>query len=539
MPSTYDEVFDAFEWQDAWDAFDGSEDGQFNLGYEAVGKHRDSDSLAVRIVDLEHDTVEERSYRELYERASQFAHFLDDVGLERGDRVAALLPTQPELYAAFVGSCLAGKVYVPLYTLFGPEAVNYRLDDSDAKVVVTTTEHREKIDAAQHESLKEIVVIDGEDESTTTFDSLENYEATYDAAETHADDIGMLQYTSGTTGNPKGTKIMHKAPVSVYPYIKHSADMREGDNYFGLAPPAWSYGLIPSTASPLSLGIGLTTIRGQFEPEGFIDVLREYEITNLFATPTAYRQLRQVETDFSALDLDVRHAYSAGGPLDSTTTRWGEEAFGSPIQDNYGLTEIGMPINNYRFDDWEMKPGSMGKPMPGFTVDVLDLEQDKPVAQGETGEIAIHKDSPVWAVGYLGLPEASEEKFGGTWIRTDDLARIDEDGYYHYEGRADDVIISADYRIGPTEVEDSLMGHEAVAETAVVGLPDEERGEIVAAFVVLTDDADPTDELARDVQQHVRDRLSKHEYPKKIEFVNQLPKTETGKIQRYQIREDY
>lgn len=539
MASTYDEVYDEFEWQDAWDEFAGSKDGQFNLGYEAVGKHRDSDSLAVRVVDTESDTVDERTYAELAERASRFANFLDDLGLEAGDRVAALLPTQPELYAVFAGTCLAGNVYVPLYTLFGPDAVNYRLDDSDARVAVTTTEHRDKIDESQLDSLEELVVVDSDDGETTSFDVLDDYEPTYDAAPTQADDVAVLQYTSGTTGDPKGTKILHRAPVSVYPYIEYSADMREGDNYFGLAPPAWSYGLIPSTASPLSLGIGLTTIRGKYEPEALLDVLEEYDITNLFATPTAYRQLRQLDTDFSSLDLDVRHAYSAGGPLDSTTATWGEEAFGSPIHNNYGLTEIGMPINNYRFEDWETKPSSMGKPMPGFTVEVLDLESDEPVAQGETGEIAIHRDSPIWAVGYLGLPEASEEKFGREWVRTDDLARIDEDGYYRYEGRADDVIISSDYRIGPAEVEDSLLGHEAVAEAAVVGLPDEERGEIVAAFVVPTEDSTPTDDLATDVQRHVRDQLSKHEYPKQVEFVKQLPKTETGKIQRYQLRDDY
>lgn len=534
--ATYDEVSEHFEWRQAWDHFDGDETS-FNLGYEMIGKHADTDGPAVRIANFDDGSVDNMSYTELYEQSNQFASYLGELGLERGSTVAGMMEPRPELYATMAGTWLSGNVYVPLFTLFGPEAVNYRIEDADVEVLVTTAEHAEKLDDELAAAI-EVVVVD--DDVETSFDTIRTYPTDFDSVETHSQDTAILQYTSGTTGQPKGVELNHAGVVSLYPYIEYAADIRPEDTYFGGAPPAWSYGLMVCTVYPLHLGIGTFTYRSEFNPIHWVDVLQDYSVTNLFAPATAFRKLAQLDLGLENREFDVRHVYCAGGAVDSNTVEWGEKVFGVKIQDHYGFTEGGILLANYAFDDWEIRPGSMGKPIPGVDVELLDLNKDEPVRPGETGEIAFRKDSiPMFNASYYGLPEKTEEKFGGKWIRSDDLAEKDEDGYYWYKGRADDVIISSGYRIGPAEVEESVLEHESVNEVGVVGLPDEERGERVAAFVVLKLTASPSDELAEEIKEHVKQELSKHEYPRQVEFLEELPKTESGKVQRYKLREEY
>jgi acetyl-CoA synthetase len=536
MESEYDRAYEEYEWEGVWGSFEGSEDGTYNIGHEMVGKHGDREDLAVRIVDFETDDSEEITYAELHDLSSQFAHFLEEEGHSRGDVVGGLLSPRSELYATLAGTWLGGFVYMPMFTLFGPEAINYRLTDSQASVVVTSSDHREKIDESI-ESLETIVIVDGHDDELT-FEDVRDHETEYETADTETDDLAVIQYTSGTTGSPKGAKATHRGMVAQHAYVTYAADMREGDTYFGAAPPAWSYGLFVCTAYPLHLGIGTTTFRGEFDPEMFVGVLRDYGVTNLFAIPTALRAMAGLGLELDPDAFDLRVVCTAGEPLDSNTVEWGRAAFGVDVLDHYGFTEGGMLVCNYPFSDWEVKPGSMGKPLPGRDMAILDLDEDTPVEQGEIGEIAARQGTEPNAMAeYLGLPEQSKAKFGGEWLRSDDLARVDEDGYYWYEGRADDVIISAGYRIGPTEVEDSLMGHEVVAEATVVGLPDDERGEVVAGFVIPTEDAEPSDQLAEEIKTSVRDRLSKHEYPRSIQFMEEFPRTPSGKVQRFKLRE--
>lgn len=540
----YEEIYDSFEWADVWEAFDGESDGWFNLGYEVVGKHVDEgrdDDLAVRIVDVDEGSAEELSYGELDRRAGQFINYLEDLGLSPGDRIGGMLEPQPELYTTIIGCWLGGFQYMPLFSLFGPDAVNYRLDDAEAKAIVTSPTHVDKVDIDGIESLEYVIVVDGEtdDGSLRGFDVIDAYDPDYSVANTHADDTCTIQYTSGTTGPPKGVEARHSGIVQLYPSFVWAADQRPADAYFGAAPPAWSYGLFGCTAFPLHRGTGTTAYRGRITPDAVVDVLETYGITNFFAPPTLLRQLIGSNVDFEAIDHDLRIVVTAGEPLDPSTVEWVQNTLDAKIVDHYGFTEGAMLLNNYAFDDWVVKPGSMGKPCPGYDVRILDREADTEVPQGEVGEIAIRTDAPFAAKSYLNQPEKTEAKWGGEWLRSGDLGRIDEDGYFWFEGRADDVILSSGYRIGPTEVENAVLQHEAVAEVAVTGLPDDERGEVVAAFVRPTEDAEPSAELAEDIKTRVREELSKHEYPRVVQFVEAFPRTASGKVQRFELRDEY
>lgn len=540
----YEEIYDDFEWKQAWDEFEGKRDGRFNLGYEILGKHVErgvDDELAIRIIDVDENDVEELSYADIDRKAGQFINYLRDLGMIPGDRIAGMLEPRPELYVTAIGCWLGGFQYVPLFSLFGPDAVNYRLDDADVRAIVTSSTHVGKIDFDTAEALEYVLLVDGEEDEgqIREFGAAGEYDTDYEIADTHADDTCTIQYTSGTTGPPKGVEARHAGIITLYPSFVWAADQRPEDEYFGAAPPAWSYGLFGCTAFPLHRGMGTTAYRGQITPGAVVDILEGYGITNFFAPPTLLRQLIGSDVDFGSVDHDLRIVVTAGEPLDPTTVTWVRDTLDATIVDHYGFTESAMVVNNYAFDDWEVKPGSMGKPCPGYDVRILDPEEDTELPSGEVGEITIRTDAPFAAKGYLNRPERTEEKWGGEWLRSGDLGRIDDDGYFWFEGRTDDVIISSGYRIGPTEVENTVMNHESVAEVAVAGLPDQERGEVVTAFVKPIDEAEQSEKLAEEIKTRVREELSKHEYPREVYFVEEFPRTASGKIQRFELREEY
>ncbi len=543
----YEKLCEDFDWQDVWDTFEGGRDGWFNIGHESVGRHATgdtSDRLAVRVVDFATGESSSLTYGELHAQAGRFSNFLSDLGLTSGDRIATMLEPCPELYTAIVGSWLGGYQLVPLSPLFGPDAVNYRIQDADVRAVVVSRERYGKIDVEAATDLEHVIVVDlggrSDPDGTLAFEQIRDYEQSDEVADTHANDTSAIQYTSGTTGQPKGVKMKHSILVPMSPAFRYSADHRPAHEYFGAAPPAWSYGLYGCTAWALSARMGTTAYRGQFEPAEFVEVLEQFEFTNLFAPPTLLRQLSQSSVDFEEYTLNLGIVATAGEPLDSKTIAWARDNLDSMIVDHYGLTEGAMVVNNYVFDDWNIKPGSMGKPAPGFDVRILALDADREIPTGEIGEIAIRtEDTPLNATGYLHKPALSEEMWGGEWLRTDDLGREDDDGYIWFEGRADDVILSAGHRIGPAEVEDTLMNHDAVSEVAVVGLPDEKRGEVVSAFVVLQAEYDGSDSLKEQLQTFVKNELAKTKYPRVVRFRESLPKTNSGKIRRNEIRNEY
>ena len=468
------------------------------------------------------------TFAELRERSRGAAATFADLGIRPGDRVATLLPKRPDLPIGTLGLWRLGAVHVPLFTAFGPEAIRYRVEDSGARLILT--------DAANRPKIPELAGV-------TVLEVTEGWEAAsqpVDGISVSADDPFILIYTSGTTGQPKGVEVPVKALAAFAAYMSFGLDVRPDDVHWNVADPGWAYGLYYGLTGTLLLGQAPLYYNAPFSPEAAYDVIRRYGVTNFAAAPTAYRALRASGLEPGALPL--RALASAGEPLNPDVIAWAEATFGRPIHDQYGQTEHGMFVVNCQREDVRepLKPGSMGRSMPGFHAAVIDAE-GRELSAGEQGEVAIDvEDSPLyWFRGYRGDSEGGRERLlqGRRYCLTGDSAEVDGDGYIFFSSRADDVISSAGYRIGPFEVESSLMGHPAVGEAAVIGVPDQLRGEVVKAFVVLRPDQVASDDLASELREFVRERLSKHAYPREIEFVAELPKTPSGKVQRYLLRE--
>ncbi|WP_135825841.1 acyl-CoA synthetase [Halorussus ruber] len=543
----YDEVRASFSWDDVYADADWDAPEELNIGHEVCDRHADDgENVALRQVGTDGE-LRTLTFRELADRSSQFANVLEELGVEEGDRVFSYMPRIPEHYVALVGTLKRGAVFGGVNERFGPDGISYRLDDCDASVVVTTSDNRDTVADALEDvpSVEHVITVDrGEgtvaDGDEVFADALDGASADYEVAKTGGEDDALLYYTSGTTGLAKGVLHKQRWVAGVAATQKYAVDLQPGDLYWSTADLGWLTGPI-NTLGAWFWGASLFTYEGEFDPETWADLLDEYPISVLFSVPTAYRMLREKEHVLEGVDLDLRHALSIGEPLSAGVVDWGEETLGVTIHDTYGQTETGnMIINNYPTMD--LKPGSMGKPLPGIEADVVDPETGDPMPPGETGEIAERGDYPCFFAEYWEKPDKTADCFvegsEGEWYLSGDLARKDEDGYFWFEGRADDVIISSGYRIGPFEVESSLGEHPAVAEAAVVPKPDRERGNIVKAYVVTSDDAEASEDLAEDIKTHVRDELSAHEYPREIEFVAELPKTVTGKIRRTELQDD-
>ncbi|APX97201.1 acyl-CoA synthetase [Natronorubrum daqingense] len=532
----YEAVATLYDDEAGWEEHAHVGDRQsFNIGTEALGRHSESDEVGLRIRDFESGETETYTFAELDAAANRVANYLLE-HTDSGARIGAKLPTQFELYAVVFGTIKAGRIYLPLAPVFGPDALNYRLEDSRASVLFTTESGCEIVDS-DLPALDRIVTVDGGSVdgsvAVDSYDVVRNHDDDFDAVETHPDDPFTLTYTSGTTGSPKGVLSPHRGPVELYAYTEYVVNLRPDDVYLVAASPSWSYGLNMGTIMSGIRGTAIGCYRGQFNPHTFFETLEQWGVDNAMIPPTALRQSRAAGIDLSEYDIDLRVLISAGEALDQDTVDWCEEGLGAPPQDSYGLTEGGMVVCNYAFDDWEVKPGSMGRVLPGAEVTLLD-EDGNEVEQGEVGEIAIKRtESPTGS--YWGRPEKTLETFTGQWLRTGDLARRDEDDYFWYVSRADNVIISSGYRIGPEEVEETLLNHPAVEEAAVVGKDDETRGKLVAAYVTLVGEYEPSLELEDELSNFAREELSKHEYPREIEFIGELPKTASGKIKRAEL----
>ena len=427
-----------------------------------------------------------------------------------------------------------GAVYVPLFTAFGPEAIKYRLEDCSCKILVTNQEQAEKIEGKNLST--KILIIDDKEQSFSKFIQL--FPPHLETVETNLNDLGVIQYTSGSTGMPKGAAWSHKIMVSSYPYVRHGIGVEDDDLLYGGADLGWAYGLMNCTFIPLSFGTKILIYKGPFKVEKVYELLQKYQVTNFAYAPTAYRMMMAAGSELlKQYSLNVRRWSSAGEPLNAELVRFFKENFGKEIYDHYGCTETGMIVINLNVTDMKVKPGSMGLPSPGFDIALVD-EDGNEVDKGEVGQIAVDTTKfPYFFCGYWNNPEQTKNKTKKNWFCTGDLASQDDEGYFWFEGRADDIISSAGYRIGPFEVESCLIEHEAVAEAAVVGKPDIQKGEIVKGFVVLKSNYKPSVELEKDLSLFVKNRLSKHQYPREIEFVQDLPKTPSGKIQRYLLKQ--
>jgi acetyl-CoA synthetase len=475
------------------------------------------------MVHEHHDgTVRQVTWGELQALSNQAANVLAGLGVERGDRVAVVLPPTPETAAIFFATWKLGALLLSMSVLYGDEGIRHRLDDAQPRVLVT-----DAANAARFGSDDNVLVLD---ESTLTGASAE-----FATVDTAADDPAQLYYTSGTTGLAKGIVHAHRYVLAHEEFV-HCHDIRDGESFHGMGEWAWAAGISPLLGPWRHGAVQYVYQReGGFDPRKQLDFLSRHAVTNVFATPTAIRSMMAIADARTRYPQQFRIVCSAGEPLNPEAIRWFRDQYDVTVLDFYGLTESYPLVANYPFMD--VREGSMGRPMPGWDVAILD-EDERPVATGERGEICLRaRSNPHYPLGYWGQPQASEETFGGEWFHTKDAARMDEDGYVWYEGRADDVIIAAGYRIGPFEVESVCLEHEAVAEAAAVASPDERRGHVVKAFVVLAEGFEPSDELAQEIKAFVRDRLSAYAYPRRIEFVRDLPKTLTGKIRRIELRQ--
>ncbi|PSQ01880.1 acyl-CoA synthetase [Halobacteriales archaeon QS_5_70_17] len=535
-----------FSWDDVYADADRDAPGSLNVAHETCDRHaeRDPDRVALEWTgseapDADGGASETVTFGELRDRSSRFADALSD-RVDRGDRVFSYMPRIPEHYAAMLGTLKAGAVWGSVNERFGPQGIAYRLDDCGARVVLTTPENRETVGEALEEaqSVEEVIVVDRESvghDDVDYHDAVAGGDSDFEAVDTSGEDDALLYYTSGTTGPAKGVLHKHRWVAGVALTQKLAVDLTDEDLYWSTADLGWLTGPI-NTLGAWYWGTSLFTYEGEFDPAAWAALLDEYPITVLFSVPTAYRMLREEEAVLDGVDHDLRHALSIGEPLSAGVVEWGERALGVTILDTYGQTETGnMIINNY--PEMEVRPGSMGKPLPCVTATVVDPETGEELAAGETGVIAERGDFPCFFAGYWEHPEKTDDCFVGDWYLSGDLGYRDEDGYFWFEGRADDVIVSAGYRIGPFEVESSLGEHDAVAEAAVVPKPDAERGNVVKAFVVPSGDDEPSEDLKDDIRDHVRTELAAHEYPRDIEFVDELPKTVTGKIRRTELRD--
>ncbi len=495
---------------------------RYNLAADVCDKHpRDKPAMVWESYD---GSRRELVWGELQDLANQAAHTLSARGVGRGDRVAVVLPPAPETAAVFFGVWKLGAILLSLSLLYGDDAIAHRLADSGAKLVVTDEASSGRFPAG---GTYELLVLGADGFGDAPADPV--------SCDTSADDPAQLYYTSGTTGMAKGVVHAHRYLLGHEEFV-YSHEVQDGESFHGMGEWAWAAGIAP-LLGPWRLGAVQHVYRREagFDPHQQLDFLSRNQVSNVFTTPTAMRAMMAIEDAGTRYPQRFRRVCSAGEPLNPEAIRWFREQYGVTVLDYYGLTESYPLAGNY---PWQpVREGSMGLPMPGWDVQILD-EDERPVAPGERGEICLRaRSNPHYPLGYWNRPEDSEQVFGGEWFHTKDAARQDEDGYIWYEGRADDVIISAGYRIGPFEVESSCLEHPAVREAAVVASPDELRGNVVKAFIVLVEGTAPSDELAEEIQQHVRQHLSAYAYPRRIEFVDDLPKTLTGKIRRVLLRQ--
>lgn len=532
---------------------------------ELLCDRHDPDKVALRYEDVagRRGTL---TFGQLRDLSARFATVLRELGVDEGDRVAVLLPKGPELVVTVLAIWRIGAVHVPLFTAFGPQAIHYRVENSGARVVVTDQVQRPKLRgtpegtyAIDSAAVRVVTVTEGDPmgpergSSTPTGGTRQNGDLPFwtalrqavpaaESATVSGDDLFILLYTSGTTGQPKGVEVPVRALAAFEAYMRFGLDLREEDVFWNIADPGWAYGLYYGVVGPLLLGNSTIMVNAPFNVDETYRILVEYGVTNFTAAPTVYRSMRAVGISPAFREqLRLRVLSSAGEPLNPDVVKWAESHLGIPIHDHYGQTEQGMIVNNHHFPPLQrpLRAGSMGHSMPGFRVVIVDSHGNE-LPAGREGEVAVDtQHSPLfWFRGYYGDPRRTAERFpaGPRYYYTGDAGSQDAEGYIFFSGRADDIITSAGYRIGPFEVESALMAHRAVAEAAVVGEPDERRGEIVKAYVVLRPGFEPSEALARELSEFVKGNLSAHAYPRKIEFVEALPKTPSGKVQRFLLR---
>lgn len=493
-----------FSTDKLWELFDGDREC-LNIAHECVDRHAASGRDALIVVHGD-GTDEVITYRELAEDSSRFAHWLEQRGIQRGQRVAIMLDPSRAFYTAMFGVIKRGAIAVPMFTLFGPDGIRLRVDDCQPALIVTNAE--KQLVAA---GVTQVPVMVYDDAFHASLQALPSHYA----VETRADDLAVFQYTSGTTRElPDAVKHTHRALVTLTVAALYGTGLRPGDRFFCPSSPAWGHGLWHGTLAPLGMGLTVGAYSGRFNPERLLQALSRHRFTNMSAAATHYRMMKNC-------GKAGEHRYSfeklsfTGEPIDDDTADFVRNTFGLEVCSMYGTTEIGVVLVSYPgAPDFPVKRGSLGKPVPGTRIEVHD-DDGRVCPPGATGQLMVMRK--------------------GEWIPTKDLGRVDEDGYYYHGGRADDVIISAAWTMSAVEIENAMLLHPDVLEAAAIGVPDEVRGQVVKAFIV--SDRAASEPFVQEIQELVRTKLSQHEYPRHVAFVPELPKTPAGKVHRKVLRE--
>ncbi|ADC48824.1 acetyl-CoA synthetase [Alkalihalophilus pseudofirmus OF4] len=534
----YDEAAKNFDWSTVEKEFSWSETGNVNLAYEAIDRHAEGtkkDHVALYYSDAKRD--EKYTYNDLKIQSNKAGNVLRDIGVEKGDRVFIFMPRSPELYFSILGTIKVGAIVGPLFEAFMEGAVRDRLEDSEARVLITTPALLERVPVDDLPKLEKVLIVDEDAKEEgpylNFFTRLNAASEELDIEWVDREDGLILHYTSGSTGKPKGVLHVHNAMLQHYQTAKWVLDLKDEDVYWCTADPGWVTGTSYGIFGPWLAGVTNVVRGGRFSPTDWYDTLQRYNVSVWYSAPTAFRMLMSAGDELvKQYDLSsLRHILSVGEPLNPEVVRWGMKVFNLRIHDTWWMTETGAQlICNY--PSMEIRPGSMGMPIPGVKAAIID-DQGNELPPNRMGNLAIRKGWPSMMRAIWNNEPKYKSYFEiDGWYVSGDSAYMDEDGYFWFQGRIDDVIMTSGERVGPFEVESKLVEHPAVAEAGVIGKPDPVRGEIIKAFVALREGYDVTDELQEDIRNFVKKGLAAHAAPREIEFRKSLPKTRSGKIMR-------
>jgi acetyl-CoA synthetase len=528
---SYEATCAAFQWRIP---------ARYNMGVDACDRHADLNPDAVALIFEDEGRVARYRFIDIKRHSNRLANWLKAHGVARGDRFGILLPQSPETAIAHIAAYKSGVIAVPLFVLFGVDALEFRLQNSAARALITDAVNLPKVLAIRDRlpDLKLVLVVGGKgaDGTTDYASAMEKSSDAFEPLDTRADEPALIIYTSGTTGQPKGALHAQRTLLGHLPGVEfpHEFFPQPGDLYWTPADWAWIGGLLDVLLPAWHHGVPVLARRfPKFDPAAAFSLMARHQVRNVFLPPTALKMLRLAEMPRNH-GVKLRSIASGGETLGAPLLEWGRETFGVTINEFYGQTECNVMVANCAAV-MPVKPGSMGRAVPGHTVKVVD-DSGNVLPPGEVGQIAFRRPDPVMFLEYWKNPTATANKFIGDWLISGDMGSEDEEGYLWYQARADDVITSGGYRIGPGEIEDCLLKHPAVGMAAVVGVPDALRTEVVKAFIVLKPGFEGDAVLAREIQNHVKTRLAAHEYPREVEFIDAFPLTATGKIIRRELR---
>ncbi len=535
---SYAEAVRDFDWGSILQDLDWQNRADINLGHTIIDRHANFHGAALYWIGKDHSKIT-MTYRDMRALSNKVANLLRCLGVQKGDRIAGVLPRVPETIAIMIATWKVGAIYVPIFTGFGPQAVSFRIRNCEARVAFTHHEYRSRLSQLSDVAVVTIAGPRGiglQQGDVSFWQAIDSEHDQFAPEQCKRTDPAVILYTSGSTGEPKGVPIAGNFLVAIRPYMQFGVDLRPTDVFWPTGDPGWGYGFVCYHVA-MSMGVPVLSYEATPTPESFLHFLQEQQVTNLATVPTLLRGVMALGADTVAkYDLSLRCISSCGEPLNSEVIRFFQEAFGVTPMDQFGSSENGLPLGNFNAIESAVEPGSMGLPMPGFEMAVID-DDGRELPAGEVGYLTQRpSEQGYYSLGYWKEPDRTRQLFRHGWITAGDLARRDENGYFWFEGRADDVIKSSGYRIGPFEVESAILHHPAVAEAAVVGKPDALKGNIVKAYVTLRAGQPPHSRLTQEIQDIVRRIVGDHAYPREVEVVDNLPKTESGKIQRFKLR---